>query len=618
MNKIFSVLILSAAMTAVSCSGFLDEKLTTTLGESTYAGTVYDTPAMVEAHVNGCIRSFTSTLNGYAGRWHEYIQSASGLIHWKGTRNTSIWTSSLWLTKFSDDGSYVLDFYKNLYAGIYRCNNLIQAMEDICPLDDDYRREIIAEARFYRAVHYFTAVRMFGDIVLVTEPAKDREATACPRSPYYEAYRLIVEDLTYAATYMRDKDRQMEATGNPARPNNWAPKAYLAAVYLHIGSLLSSPDDNFWDTTREERLPNFSAIGINSADDAMQLAYDTAVDVIENGPYELCPTYAQLFRWQQAEDFLLKERIFVIESNNTSTANIMATYAVPSYIETSNVAASNWGRMRPSRFLFQKWCETYGGTLNGTGDYYTGCPDPRLPVTMWYGSYHSDIDGDITIYPATAINSSNSQTGMPYFKKYWDPTYNNTGGNGDLYMMRFAEMFLTAAEAAASLSAGPGDEMWGKAIEYVNVILARARHTDEGEATQPADWTSDRFASKDALIHAIIWEREFEMSFECHEFFDTHRRGATFLRDHIAVPKNEFLHLEYQKSYVTTLYKFTQQFPETAKYAGQGFDTKGLGYPESIEDLRKSLLCGFPQAEIEYNSKISSADARNDFDWRFN
>ena len=43
--------------------------------------------------------------------------------------------------------------------------------------------------------------------------------------------------------------------------------------------------------------------------------------------------------------------------------------------------------------------------------------------------------------------------------------------------MRFAEVYLIAAEAAANLSAGTGDANWQKAMGYVETIHARARHS---------------------------------------------------------------------------------------------------------------------------------------------
>jgi len=605
------IIFIAAAIAVISsCRDFLTENPSTQLSEET----VYTTPEMLEAHANGCIRAFSSSVNGYAGRWHEYIHSASGLIHWKGTRNTNIWLSSLWLTKFSDDGSYVFDFYKTAYAGINRCNKLIDAMDNNCPLDETIRTQIKAEAMFYRAVQYFTLVRMFGDICMLLDPARSLDDVNKPRSKYDKVYIQILKDLKYAEEHMRTKEEQLMASGNPARPFNMAATAYKAAVYLQIGSLLSSPDDNFWDNNKPERKPDFSEIGIKNADDAMQLAYDTAKKVIDSGQYSLCPTYAQLFRWTQPEDFLLPERIFVIESNNLSTSNIMATYACPLQVEQATVAGHNPGRIRPSRFLFQTWCEKYNGTFNGT--YYTDCKDPRLGVTMWYNKYHSDVNGDVICYPAAQVNGATNIENQPYFKKYWDPTFNDTGGNGDLYMMRLAEMYLTAAEAAASLSADGMDDWAQKAVDNVNVILARARHTSEGEAPEPANWALGKFSSKDELIHAIVWEREFEMSFECHEFFDTHRRGAKFLSEHIAVPANVFLHQSYQAKFAKSMYPFTATFPETAKYKGVGFDEIGLGYPESIDNLRKSLVCGFPQNEMEYNTAITGTDAKNDFDWK--
>ena len=83
------------------------------------------------------------------------------------------------------------------------------------------------------------------------------------------------------------------------------------------------------------------------------------------------------------------------------------------------------------------------------------------------------------------------------------------------------------------------------------------------------------------------------------------RRGATFLRDHVSIPLNEFL-----------------QRPEQADFEKNGkkntgvwtFYYRGQLYPERIEDLRKSMLCSFPRTEMIYNKEITEDD-RNDFSW---
>ena len=133
--------------------------------------------------------------------------------------------------------------------------------------------------------------------------------------------------------------------------------------------------------------------------------------------------------------------------------------------------------------------------------------------------------------------------GLPYYKKYYDPTYDNSVGNADLYVMRLAEVYLIAAEACANLCESASDAYGTKAVDYVNVILERARNSVDGEpAAEPQAWTASKFNnSKEALVNAIFWERCYEMPFEHHEYFDTHRMGARWLAENIAKPKNAFL-----------------------------------------------------------------------------
>ena len=193
---------------------------------------------------------------------------------------------------------------------------------------------------------------------------------------------------------------------------------------------------------------------------------------------------------------------------------------------------------------------------------------------------------------------------MPYFKKYYDPKYDNTRGYADLYVMRLAEVYLIAAEAAANLCSTPGDTYGQEAIKYVNKLLFRARtSTPDGvAATEPADWSVSDITNKDELITKIFWERAFEMLGEQHEWFDTHRMGAKWLSENVTSKANEFLFEPEQDNAPSGATGCRAFFYGTSRFG------EGKIYPEAQVDVRKGLLCAFPYDELVYNSALSLAD----------
>jgi hypothetical protein len=82
-------------------------------------------------------------------------------------------------------------------------------------------------------------------------------------------------------------------------------------------------------------------------------------------------------------------------------------------------------------------------------------------------------------------------------------------------IVRYAEVLLTYAEAAAR-TAGSVD---ADAVAKLNIVRDRAR------VSAPA-YTTGSFASKDALVNAILGERRIELAFEGHRFWDLMRTKA--------------------------------------------------------------------------------------------
>ena len=509
------------------------------------------------------------------------------------------------------------------------CNHLLEAME-MSPVNENYKKEIEGEVLFVRAMSYFYLVRLYGDVTLYLDaPKNSAQIEYKTRENFWVVYSQIVKDLTKAAEQMRTFSRMCTVSANVAggqtgnasgRVCRHAAVACRSLVYLTIGTLMDNPNDNFWTTDRTpSMLKEFKTeLGIETAADAFALALEDAKKVIpvkDGGvtdpslgatPFELQGVYGDLFRWSEPSDWQSLERVWALpRSPETSdSGSALTMWALPNYyMGTSKV--ENFGRCRPDRWFFQKWCETYDGE-KGTGannsNIYVDCADPRMKANLAYNSFIGKDGILMNCYPADnrvypGDDNLMKYYGLPFYVKYYDKTFDNSVGNADFYLMRLAEVYLIAAEASAHL---------GKltdAVNFVNHILTRARmyRTEDGtiaEATQPKNWDPADYTDKeDALVNAIFWEKCFEMPFEHHEYFDTHRFGAQWIVDNISIPKNEFLYLPEQDDYNNAEGNKVNGYRST--YYGSDFK-----YKVTSAEVRRGLISSYPYDELVYNTKL--------------
>lgn len=583
---------LAFAVMMMGCSWFLDEKLGTSYDRSS----MISTPEALESAVLGIHHQMASS--GFKDNpFCEFLATGSGMAIWGNTgaidNPQQRWSSLLKFTRYANHPEAYSSF-RNFYRTIYLCNHFLDIVKE-SPVDAEYVDQIVGEVYFLRAMAYFYLVRIWGDVSLHLEAPEgiSSEELYKPRENFWTVYCQIVNDLNLAEEKMRTYQEMQEITGlSSGRVCNYAATACRSLVYLTIGTLLEHPDDNFW----VNRTPDFSEIGINSSDDAFRLALADAENVIENGPFELENVYGDLFRWTEPSDWQSKERIWAMprspESNGAGSGLTM--WALPNYYE-GRENGSNFGRCRPCRWFFQRWCETYGGIKGTDVGYndkiYVDCLDPRMKVNIIYNDYNGKSGSLAQCYPSKwrvkmDADYSLKTGGIPFYKKYYDPTFNNSVGNSDLYVMRMAEVYLIAAEASAYL----GEK--SDAIGYVNVVLERARkyRDEDGNvklASEPANWEEGDFTNDTQLLDAIFWERCFEMPFEHHEYFDTHRMGANWIVRMISEPKNAFLKLPEQTGGTS---------PYTGKFFGEGFQ-----YETDPARVRKGLINAYPFDELTYN-----------------
>lgn len=125
--------------------------------------------------------------------------------------------------------------WTQLYNGVAKANVILKQVPGIAdPQIDvgDRRQQILGEASFLRAYHYYHLVTLWGGVPLITEPvaSTDPADTQVPRSSEPEVYAQIISDLEFAAANLPDT-YGADASVNKARATKGAAHALLAKAY---------------------------------------------------------------------------------------------------------------------------------------------------------------------------------------------------------------------------------------------------------------------------------------------------------------------------------------------------------------------------------------------------
>lgn len=585
------------AILAVSCNGMLQERPSTSYTEDA----VFQTEESLESLVFGVYRktfSATASTNIFYN-----LGCASRFIQWKrGSRTGRTYEQYLRGTLYADqtEGAGI---FRTIYSSVQSCNIILKGLQT-SPVDQKFKTEIEAEVRMLRAINYFYAVRLFGDVPLFTSPIASDNDSYVKRTSFKKVYELIVGDLSFAFENMRDEQRQKEVTGGAGRASRYAAEAFLAEVYLQIGSLLASPDDQAFGTLETGYVrPDFSEMGITGADQAFKLALEAADKVIFDGPYELEADFRTLFKWEPSQTpnaYTSKERIFVMQNTpNGGTDARFTMNTLPNFMkgtlqgETLHTC-STAGYVRPFRYVLDRWARTYGGEAHKAGSdiFYQNCKDPRYDAT-YITKYEQTASSSGARYnpPASVSMYPFNNGDDPYFRKYFSSEYDADACYADFYILRLAEIYLIAAEACA-WTGEHGRQGWD-AYGYVEKVHSRARGELSASAIQSdyPSWTANQFATRDELVSAIFWEVIYETHGEGQEWFNSHRHGATWLVNNVFEPMDRFL-----------------KAGEQADYRTQWWYDIGYELPRTVYNTRCGLLCEYPEYEIQYNQALSSKD----------
>ncbi|SHN15420.1 Starch-binding associating with outer membrane [Cyclobacterium lianum] len=362
-----------------------------------------------------------------------------------------------------DNNGMVRSFWPYWYQVIGAANAAISGAESL-DLQEEVNNRLVAEARFVRAFSYYHLVRVFGDIPYIDYFINDPEAVKdISKTSSSEVYQGILADLEFAKQWLPDN----QPNNVRSRPTKGTAASYLASVHL---TLADYPK-----------------------------AYEEAKWVIENKGrfgYELEADYQDLFRAEIADN--LNEPIFTLDflgqQNGGGGAN---DDIMPPMTGIRGADQLGWSVCVPSMAVYNTWDDR----------------DYRKSVSF---QPEALINGVMEPYTEFA------NTQRPHIAKYrMFPGNSNSDGrysDHNYAAMRYAEVLLIAAEAAAEVNGGPTAE----AIGYVNDIRERARNAGGIQNSFPEDLPDG--LSKEGFIDAVLDERRLELSFEYKRWYDIKRR----------------------------------------------------------------------------------------------
>lgn len=423
--------------------------------------------------------------------------------------------------------NFITLVWDQFYTGINQANTVIGRAPDIEELSAENKSRIAGEARFLRALYYFHLVQQFGPVHFTLEETIGVE-TEANRTPVATIYAEgIVPDLEFAM------DNLPVEAAEYGRVDKAAGEALLARVHL--------------TTENWAEAEALASKVINEYDFQLVTPYADLWDIENDVNSEI------IWAVQYTDDPLTNDGgnwghlffIFDYTFNPAMTRNVIYGRPWQRFLPTNYLLKlydrsidARWDGSFRTAWLADKTAEINGTTVN-PGDtaikivMYPVDDEVQQNAPYWLFDFNDNWIGDVS---APFELGTNQRRNYPTLLKYMDPlrtSVNAVDGRRDFPVIRLAEMYLIAAEAA--WRQGKSEE----AAEYMNVIRTRA--------AIPGKEAEMQVTAGDIDLDFILAERARELVGEKHRWYDLKRTGTLLERvreyNLDAAPNIEEMHL---------------------------------------------------------------------------
>lgn len=408
-------------------------------------------------------------------------------------------------------------YKKWTYTEIRHINEAIRRLEEGL-IDKEKADELLGQVYFMRAYMYYWMVIHHGGVPYIKVPQnKDTDDLYVKRNSTAECFQFMVEDLDYAITLLPAKIAGNSS--NYGRIDQCFAKAWKAKTLLLKASPQFNPSNQYGNAYWSE------------AYTAAKEAYDFCV---ANG-VALTPDYTNIWLQEQGP-----EVVFAVVNSNPNKTSGWASSTRPTSISRSvNSSNPTWEFVKAFPMLDGKSYDDpsskyYVGNENDLLKSFWKNRDPRFNQVCSYNGREYPVAGKTSgyrQYNALGISNADDQYGV-------NPAAHTNAVNNDVYtgfynykaadmsltqatvltydidfiLMRFVEVMFIYAEAANET--GHSDV----AIDMLKQIRKRA-----GIEAGSDGLYGLKVGSREAIRQAILDERNIELCYEGHRFWDLRR-----------------------------------------------------------------------------------------------
>jgi len=426
--------------------------------------------------------------------------------------------------------------YRESYVLIHRCNELLKNLETATMEESDIDF-VKGETKFLRAMAYFTLVKRYGGVPLITE-VKDFtgniEDLQEPRATEKEIWDFIISEASEAAASL-----PVSRSTNLYRATSGAAWALCSRAALYAGSIAKYGTVGFGKYTGIEK---------SAADGYFEKAYSAAKEIIDMGCYTLFKAYSD-----PTENYNM---LFVTKDNGEYI--FQKTFDVASDIGNSYdkkhlpYSLCRWGTIDPCLELIQDY-EFLDGTpgsfdidreYEDINEIYQG-RDPRFIASIYVPG--QQVKDTIYQFQRGLIKSdgsyylAQSAPGPTYADEYvkdsgTGKTYRILGKDGGAMTgdasktgFNVRKFVNDDCETVAQWEFGKTETPWPVfrlAEVYLNLAEAAAelgKYTAEGTAALNAVRNRAGMPSTYLSIETVRHERKVELAFENLRFWDLKR-----------------------------------------------------------------------------------------------
>lgn len=375
--------------------------------------------------------------------------------------------------------------WKNAYGTIRDVNIFLEKIEQ-SPIDNATKEQMIAEMRFIRAFLHAQLIWRYGGVPIIDYVFDLEDDSQVGRDSYDACVTFIVDELDEVMGVLPAQQPEE----NLGLVSGDAARALKARVLLYAASPLHNPTN----------------------DPAKWQAASDAAEALLDAGYSLNGDYRGTFLAHNSE---------IIFARYFTQAN---SYEL--HFQVGRNGDNGWGSDAPTQNLVDAFEMNNGeapfnddGTVNVASGYDPENPyadrDPRLYATIlhdgavWMGRETETFTGGLDSREGPIAAWNGSMTGY-YLKKFVPENIPPSGSTllptSPWIMFRYAEVLLNYAEAQYMLN---NEEV---AREYLNMVRSR-----------PGVNMPDVTESGDELLKRIQRERQIELVFEGHRYFDVRR-----------------------------------------------------------------------------------------------